>query len=90
MFLDRDPVLLGMAGLRFLSGSIEMTAALLMLYDGTISRAIAINAGLSLVGPLVLIVVTTLGLVGAAGELPLAKMALIVAGVACILWGALS
>lgn len=63
-----DKILLGMAALRFLSASIEFTAAMLMLYFGRVETAFKINAVLAMVGPIVLISVTTLGLVGLAGK----------------------
>lgn len=84
----RDNALYGMAGLRILSGSIEVTAALLMLYFGSLERAMEINAGLSLVGPTVLILVTAIGLVGLAGTIPIWRVGVILLGVTLILFGA--
>ncbi|HEU4965654.1 MAG TPA: YqhV family protein [Bacilli bacterium] len=83
----REHILYGMAGLRFLSGSIEIVAALLMLYFGTVQKAVMINAGLALVGPTVLIMVTTLGLLGLADKLEFWRMMVVMGGVALILWG---
>jgi hypothetical protein len=82
-----DHVVWGMAGLRFLSGTIEVLAAFLMLYFGTVERAVMVNAVLSLVGPTVLILVTTLGLIGLAEKLELWRMVIVMAGVGLILWG---
>jgi hypothetical protein len=82
-----DHVVWGMAGLRFLSGTIEVIAAFLMLYFGTVERAVVVNAFLSLVGPTVLILVTTLGLIGLAEKLELWRMVIVMAGVGLILWG---
>ncbi|GIM44567.1 hypothetical protein DNHGIG_01160 [Collibacillus ludicampi] len=82
-----DHVVWGMAGLRFLSGTIEVLAAFLMLYFGTVERALMVNAVLSLVGPTVLILVTTLGLIGLAEKLELWRRVLVMAGVGLILWG---
>ena len=82
----RDHIVLSMAALRLISGSIEMIAAILMFYFGTIQRAVVINASLALVGPCVLILVTTLGLIGLSDELHLWRIFLVVAGVALILW----
>ncbi|MFC4769139.1 YqhV family protein [Effusibacillus consociatus] len=87
MFDVEDKLVLGMAGLRLLSGSIEIIAALLMLYYGTIERAVTVNAFLSLVGPIVLILVTTIGLIGLADKLDFTKMVLVMCGVALILYG---
>jgi hypothetical protein len=83
----RDNILYGMAGLRFLSGTIEVCAALLMLYYGTVQKAVMINAGLALVGPTVLILVTSLGLLGMADKIEFWRMGIVLAGVALILYG---
>ena len=83
----RDNVLYGMAGLRFLSGMIEVSAALLRIYYGTVQKAVMINAGLAMVGPTVLILVTSLGLIGLADKLEFWRMAVVMGGVALILWG---
>ena len=83
----KDNVLHGMAGLRFLSGSIEIVAALLMVYFGTVQKAVQINAALALVGPTVLILVTSLGLLGLADRMEFWRMAVVMGGVAMILWG---
>lgn len=78
-----------MAGLRILSGSIEILAALLMLRLGRVDRALAVNSALALVGPTVLILTTTIGLSGMARELSPGKLAWVFIGVACLLFGIL-
>ncbi|SFU89791.1 Protein of unknown function [Alicyclobacillus macrosporangiidus] len=83
-----DKVVYAMAGLRFLSSLAELTGACLMLYFGTAASALQVNAALALVGPLVLVTVTMLGISGLAGEMALWRIALIVLGVGCILLGA--
>ncbi|PWK06308.1 YqhV family protein [Tumebacillus permanentifrigoris] len=83
----KDNIVNGMAGLRFLSGLIEVSAALLMIYFGTVQKAVMINAGLALVGPTVLILVTTLGLIGMADKLEFWRMIVVMGGVGLILWG---
>lgn len=87
MFDIRDQLVWAMAGLRALSGTIELVAAILMLYFGTVEKAMTVNAFLSIVGPTVLILVTTIGLVGMAEDLSFSKIALILTGVALILYG---
>ncbi|BCJ85932.1 YqhV family protein [Effusibacillus dendaii] len=87
MFDVQDKLVWGMAGLRMLSGAIEVMAALLMLYYGTIERAVTVNAFLSLVGPTVLILVTTIGLIGLADKLDFSKMLIVMIGVGFILYG---
>ncbi|MFA7467037.1 MAG: YqhV family protein [Desulfotomaculaceae bacterium] len=87
MFLNLDKVVLSMALLRFLSSSIEFTAAMLMLYFNRVDVAFKINAVLAMVGPTIFIGVTTLGLVGLAGKVSLLGMASIATGVFLIFLG---
>lgn len=88
MFDITEKVVLGMAGIRFLSSLLEMTGAFLMLYFGTASRALQVNGFLALVGPFVLVTVTMLGLSGLAGEVNhWSKIVWVLMGVACILYG---
>lgn len=82
-----EKIVLGMAALRFLSASIEFSAAMLMLYFGRVETAFKINAGLALVGPTILLAVTGLGLVGLAGKIAPVGMLLVVAGVGLIFLG---
>jgi hypothetical protein len=88
MFSVLDKVVYGMAGLRFISSLIELTGAVLMLYFGTASKALQVNAVLSLVGPFVLVTVTILGVSGMADSIEWSRVVWIVIGVACILFGA--
>lgn len=82
-----DKIVLGMAALRFLSATIEFTAATLMLYFGRVETAFKINAVLSLIGPTVLISVTALGLVGLASKLSPVGMLFVITGVGFIFLG---
>ncbi|QYR20013.1 YqhV family protein [Paenibacillus sp. sptzw28] len=84
-----NKIVLSMASLRLLSGSIEICAALIMLRLNEIDKALAVNASLALVGPLVLITTTTIGLVGMSDKLSLSKMIWVVTGIACLLIGIL-
>ncbi len=85
----QDKVVYGMAGIRVISSAIEFIGAMLMLYFGTADKALQVNAGLALVGPIVLLSVTFLGIVGIAGEgMAWQRIALILFGVGCILFGA--
>jgi len=77
----------GMALLRMISGTIELSAAVLMLHFGSLQTAFRINGLLGLVGPTILIIVSSLGLIGLAGKVATWKLGLIAAGVACILAG---
>lgn len=79
-----DKIVLGMASLRLLSGFIEIIAALLMLKYNKVETAFEINSLLALVGPSVLMLVTSLGLVGLAEKLHFSRMFMVVLGVAII------
>lgn len=87
MFTVYDPVVWGMAGMRFLSSGIELTAAVLMIHFGTAENALKINAVLSIVGPAVLLTVMLLGICGLAGQLSVLGFISILAGVALIFFG---
>lgn len=87
MFCVVEKIVLGMAALRFLSSSIEFTAALLMLYFNNVETAFKINATLAVVGPTVMITVTSLGLVGLAGKVSSLGLASILLGIALIFFG---
>lgn len=87
MFFVADKIVFAMAMLRCLSASIEMTAAMLMLKYGRVETALKINAVLALVGPSVMIIVTTLGLAGLAGKVSFSKLGIIFSGVALIFYG---
>lgn len=78
-----------MAVLRLLSGSVEITAALIMLRLNQVDKALAVNSGLALVGPTVLILTTAVGLTGMAQQLSWGKIGWIACGVAFLLIGIL-
>jgi len=80
---------MSMASLRLLSGTIEIVAAILMLRWMQVEKALLINSGLALVGPLVLLTTTTIGLVGIADKLSFSKMLWIFMGVGFIFFGIL-
>ncbi|MFH5184864.1 DUF2619 domain-containing protein [Paenibacillus sp. TAB 01] len=84
-----NKIVLSMASLRLLSGSLEIIAALLMLRLNQIDKALMVNTGLAMVGPLVLLTTTTLGLVGIAEKLSYGKMLWVLVGVSCIFIGIL-
>lgn len=84
-----NKIVLAMASLRMFSGSIELIAALLMLRLATVEKALLVNSTLALVGPLVLLATTTIGLVGIAEKLSYGKMLWVIAGVSCLFIGIL-
>lgn len=82
-----ETTLLSMVALRLMSGTFEITAALLMLKFNNIERALQINAVLAIVGPLTLILTMTIGLVGIADKISLSKLLIVGIGVFLILFG---
>jgi hypothetical protein len=84
-----NKIVMSMASLRLMSGSLEVIAALLMIRFNQIEKALLINSGLALLGPLVLLSTTTIGLVGIAEKLSYGKMLWVLVGVSCIFVGIL-
>ncbi|WP_256757158.1 YqhV family protein [Cohnella sp. WQ 127256] len=84
-----DKAAFSMAMLRIMSGSIELIAAIIMLRLNDVQKALTVNSMLALVGPLVLMSTTTIGLVGLADKLSPSKFIWILAGVGCLLIGIL-
>lgn len=70
-----------------MSGSFELIAAFLMIYFNHVETALKVNAALALIGPTVMILVTSLGILGLDGNVSLAKMLFILSGVALIFIG---
>lgn len=87
MFHMLEKAIIGMALLRLLSGSIEIFAALLMMKFNEVEKALVINSSLALVGPLILIATTTIGLIGITDKVSFSKILWILLGVTCILIG---
>ena len=80
-------IVLGMGVLRLISGLIELSAACMMLYFNKVETAFIINACLAVIGPIVMILVTSLGLIGLADNMPIHKMVIIFSGGALIFIG---
>lgn len=87
MFHMFEKAIIGMAFLRMISGSIELIVALLILKFNNIEKALVLNSSLALVGPIILILTTTIGLVGMAEKISFMKVIWIFSGVALILYG---
>lgn len=82
-----EKAVLGMAALRIMSGTIEILAALLILKLNQVEKALMINSGLAIVGPLILLSTTTIGLFGIAERLNMWKLIWIFSGVVLIFVG---
>lgn len=78
---------LGMVVVRLLSGSIELLAACIMLKLNDVEKALMVNASLAIVGPMVLIATTAIGLVGLADKLSFDKMIWVIIGISCLFFG---
>ena len=78
-----------MASLRILSGSIEIIAAFIMLRLNQIDKSLLVNSALAVVGPLILISTTSIGLIGMADKLSFGKFLWVLLGVSCIFIGIL-
>lgn len=87
MFQIFEKAIMGMALLRILSGSIEIFVAILILRINDIEKALFVNSSLALVGPIILMITTTIGLVGLSEKVSLIKLIWIFGGVACIIYG---
>ncbi|WP_314585255.1 YqhV family protein [Paenibacillus terrigena] len=82
-----NKIVLSMATLRMISGSLEIIAALLMLRFNQVEKALIVNSSLALVGPLVLITTTTIGFVGVAEKFSWDKIGWVLLGISLILFG---
>jgi putative exporter of polyketide antibiotics len=87
MFSLLEKAIIGMAFLRLISGSIEILAAFLFIKFNDVEKALVINSSLALIGPLVLIATTTIGLFGIAEKISFTRLIWILCGVGCILYG---
>lgn len=87
MFIIIEKTVLIMAILRIISGSIELSAALLMLKLNDVEKALIVNSSLALVGPIILLLTTTVGLLNVSDKFSLSKISCMVLGVALLLIG---
>lgn len=76
-----------MALLRLISGGIEISAGLLMLKFNNIEKALVINSLLAFIGPTILVITTSIGLLGISDRLTLSRVVLIFTGVLLIIVG---
>ncbi|HHT05132.1 MAG TPA: YqhV family protein [Hydrogenispora sp.] len=79
--------LVGMSVLRIISGFLEIGTALLFLYFKRVEIALRLNAVLGLVGPIIFLLVSGLGLITVATKVSPFKVALVALGVILIVLG---
>lgn len=82
-----DKFVLGMVALRFMSGSIEVLAAFIMLRLNQVEKALMVNSALALVGPIVLISTTALGLIGVADKISFNRLIWVICGITFLFIG---
>lgn len=76
-----------MAALRIISGLIEIGIAFVFIKSGRVDTALRLNALLGLIGPLVFILVSVLGIAAIAVKLSWSKVILLVLGLVLVLLG---
>ena len=79
--------LVGMSVLRIISGFMEIGTALLFLHFKKVETALQLNAILGLVGPIIFLLVSGLGLITVATKVSPFKVALVALGVLFIVLG---
>lgn len=88
VFLVRSKAVVLMALMRCLSGMIEFTAAVLMFKSDSVEKAMKINAALALIGPAVMVIVTSIGIVSLSNKgFSISRFLLILTGVTMIFIG---
>lgn len=82
-----QPTVNNMAVIRVISGLLEIGAALFFMKVGKVDAALRINAFLGLVGPLVFIMVSVLGIAAIAVKLSWLKITVIITGLILVFVG---
>jgi hypothetical protein len=85
-----EKAIVAMVLLRLLSGSIEIFAAYMMFKFNDVEKALIINSSLALIGPVILLITTAVGLSSIADKVPFGKILCIFFGVGLIIYGVLS
>ncbi|MEK4425823.1 DUF2619 domain-containing protein [Solibacillus sp. FSL K6-1523] len=70
--------------LRILSGSVDIIAAYIMFKLNDLEKAFIVNSSLALIGPIIFIITTGIGLTGLSDKISLAKMICLLGGVTLI------
>jgi hypothetical protein len=76
-----------MATIRVISGLLEIMVAIIFLKSGRVENALRMNAFLGLIGPLVFLLVSVLGVVAIAVKLSWPKMILVCLGIIMVMLG---
>ena len=75
--------------LRIVSSFLELCAAILIFYFNDVKEALVVNSMLAIIGPIIFMTITSIGLVQISHSLSFGKLILIVLGIAFILIGIL-
>jgi len=78
-----------MGMLRIVSSFLELCAAIAIFYFNDIKKALVVNSILAIIGPIIFMTITSLGLIQISHSLSFGKLFLIVIGIAFILIGIL-
>lgn len=70
--------------LRILSGSVDIIAAYIMFKLNDLEKAFIVNSSLALIGPIIFIITTGIGLSGLSDKISLTKMICLLSGVTLI------
>lgn len=73
--------------LRSISALVEISAVVIMYRLTRVEALLRLNAGLGIVGPVIFILVSALGLAGVAHKLNPWRLLLVAAGVGLVIWG---
>ncbi|HBE80436.1 MAG TPA: DUF2619 domain-containing protein [Firmicutes bacterium] len=76
-----------MAIIRVISGLLEIAVAIIFLKGGRVENALRMNAFLGLIGPLVFLLVSALGVVAIAVKISWPKMLMICSGIILVMIG---
>ncbi|MBB6452409.1 putative exporter of polyketide antibiotics [Salirhabdus euzebyi] len=87
MFGVFEKAIIGMALLRLFSGTIEVLVAFLILKFNDVGKALILNSSLAIVGPLIMILTTTIGVYSIAEQVSYAKLIWIFIGICFIIYG---
>lgn len=82
-----DKLIWGIRLMRIFSALVEVSAALLLLRMNEVGSMLRLNSVLGMVGPLIFIAVSALGLADSLGKVQPQKLALIFLGILLVLWG---
>lgn len=82
-----QPTIHNMALIRVISGLLEIATAMVIIRLGRVDAALRLNAFLGLIGPVVFILVSALGITAIAVRLSWLKLVILSLGIGLVIWG---